>query len=287
MAQKLKGKSAVVTGGGSGGIGRGVALALAAEGAKVVVNDIARDPDGKSIADKVVDEIKKTGGTAVANYDSVTTMQGGENIIKTAVSNFGRIDILVNCAGNLRGKVTVETEEADWDSVMNVHLKGHFSCSKAAAREMIKQKSGRIIGFSSRAATGLGSSSAYSAAKAGILGLTSAMAMELKGHGITVNTIIPSADTKLFPGKRSKAVQGPYPVPISWEPDYVAPIILYLATDEAQVITGHIFYVCGGDICIYARPLQLPAETNMFVRSVSKWTIDELGQVIPPLLGLG
>ena len=151
MAQELKGKVAVVTGGG-GDIGKGIALALAAEGAKVVVNDVSRDPDGNSAADKAVEEIKKAGGTAAANYDSVATMQGGENIVKTATSNFGRIDILVNCAGNFKVVKSVEMTEEDWDSIIDVHLKGHFSCTKAAALEMMKQKSGRIINISSRGA---------------------------------------------------------------------------------------------------------------------------------------
>ncbi|UCG67669.1 MAG: SDR family NAD(P)-dependent oxidoreductase, partial [Deltaproteobacteria bacterium] len=126
MAQRLKGKSAVVTGGGSPvGIGRSVALALATEGAQVVVNDTGRDPDGTSRADKVVEEITKAGGTAVANYDSVATMVGGENIIKTAISNFGRIDILVNCAANYkRVQEAFEMTENDWDSIIDVHLKG-------------------------------------------------------------------------------------------------------------------------------------------------------------------
>ena len=143
MAEKLKGKVAVVTGAGSPvGIGKEVALAMAAEGASVVVNDVGRDPDGTSGADRVVEEIKKANGTAVANYDSVATLSGGENIIKTAISNFGRIDILVNCAGNIKHMPIAEMTEDDWDSVIDVHLKGHFGCTKAAIAEMVKQESG-------------------------------------------------------------------------------------------------------------------------------------------------
>ena len=208
MAQKLKGKAAVITGAGSGGIGRAIALAMAEEGASVVVNDIARGPDGKSIADKVVDEIKKAKGIAVANYDTVATMQGGENIIKTATGNFGRIDILVNCAANYTRTPALEVTEKEWDTFINVHLKGHFSCSMAAVREMIKQKSGRIINFSSRAAASGGGNIAYGTVKAGILGFTSGLSNEVKGYGITVNAIVPSADTKLFPGPRPKIPGG-------------------------------------------------------------------------------
>ena len=193
MAQRLTGKSAVVTGSGSPvGIGRAVALALAAKGAKVVVNDIGRDADGTSGADRVVEEIRKANGTAVANYDSVATMQGGENIIKTAIGNFGRIDILVNCAGNLRTEPITEVTEDQWNSIIDVHLKGHFNCCKAAAMEMVQQKSGRIINFSSRATFSFGPTGvAYCAAKAGILGLTASLSGQLKEYGITVNTILP------------------------------------------------------------------------------------------------
>lgn len=277
MERSLKSKSAVVTGAGSGGIGREVALALAMEGVKVVVNDIARGADGVSIADEVVQEIVQAGGTAVANYDSVATMEGGERIIKTAIDNFGRIDILVNCAGNFLHKSIVDMTGDEWDSLNVVHLKGHFSCCKAAALEMIKQKSGRIINISSPAAGGGGGNAAYSAVKAGILGFTSALSLELNKYGITVNAILPSAETKLFSGPRS--IEN-VPDPLWLEPEYVAPIILYLATDEAQNITNRFFYASGGDVCIYAPPLQLPGGAHMFIRKMGKWTIDELDEVI-------
>jgi NAD(P)-dependent dehydrogenase (short-subunit alcohol dehydrogenase family) len=282
MTQRLKGKSAVVTGGG-GGIGREAALALAAEGAKVVVNDISRDPDGKSTADKVVEEITKAKGTAVANYDSVTTMAGGENIIKTATSNFGRIDILINCAGNFKAIPIAEITESDWDSIIAVHLKGHFSCTKAAVPAMIKQKSGRIINLSSRAgfafSPGLPPSSvAYATAKAGIVGFTGQLSLELKEHGITANTILPSANTQLFPGRGIRFGGG-----TREDADFVAPLIAYLATDEAKDITGQIFYACGGDVCIYNRPMQLPGP-HMFIRKMGKWTVDELSEILPPMV---
>lgn len=286
MSERLKGKSAVVTGGGDG-IGRGIALALVAEGAKVVVADIGRDKSGNSSADKVVDEIKKAGGMAVANYDSVATMQGGANIIKTAISNFGRIDILVQCAGNFKHAKSQDITEDLWDSIIAVHVKGHFACARAAIPEMIKQKSGRIINFSSRAATGGGGNPAYSAAKAGIIGFTGAMALDLKEFGITVNAIVPSAETQLFPGKRPKALGAGLPSPMMMEPEYVAPTVVYLATDEAKDITGRCIYAAGGDICIYARILQIPGDANMFMRKNGKWTVEELSEVMPSLLGIG
>lgn len=281
MAQKLDGKVAVITGGG-GGIGRATAIAMAVEGAKIVVNDIAKDTGGNNNVDKVVNEIKETQGIAVANYDNVSTMAGGENIIKTAVSNFGRIDILVNTAGNFISRPIVDFTENEWDSIIAVHLKGHFSCCKYAAKEMIKQKSGRIINISSRAAftyqPGPLNSIAYAAAKAGILGFSAQLSSELKDHGITVNSIIPSANTQLFPGQGRRFGGG-----IRETPDFVAPIITYLATDEAKNITAQTFYACGGDLCIFGRPMQLPGP-HMFIRKIGKWTVDELCEVIPPMV---
>jgi len=303
MAQHLKDKSAVVTGGGSGGIGKAVAFYLAHEGAKIVVNDIGRDANGAFIADKTVDEIKQAGGIAVANYDSVTTMQGGENIIKTATRNFSKIDILVNCAANNIVVPINEITEQQWDATMNVHVKGHFSCTRAAVIEMMKQKSGRIINFSSRAAfsgrppaPGAGASSgkplpgtggpgalvSYSTAKAAILGFTISLSGGLKQHGITINCILPSAITKLFPGGKPKST---LPASLWLEPDYIAPVVAYLATDQAKDITGQFIYASGGDLCIYALPLEFKGESNIFIRKMGKWTIDELAEIFPSILG--
>ncbi|HEY97183.1 MAG TPA: SDR family NAD(P)-dependent oxidoreductase [Dehalococcoidia bacterium] len=283
MVQELKGKSAVVTGGGDG-IGRATALALAEAGASVVVNDIGREKDDKSAADSVVEEIKEVGGTAVANYDSVASMQGGKNIIQTAVSNFGHIDILVNCAGNFKQITTMEITEDDWDSIMAVHLKGHFSCIKAALPEMIKQKNGRIINISSRAATFGAASPAYNTAKAGILGFTSMLSEEQRENGITVNVILPSARTKLFSGP-APSIGDNMPISSERGPEFVAPVIAFLATDQARNITGKYIYSSGGYICIYARPLQLPGEAHILLGKSGKWTIEELGQVLIPLIG--
>lgn len=279
MAKKLQGKAAVVTGSGSPiGIGRAVAIALAAEGASVVVNDI-----GKDKADKVVAEIVKAGGKAIANYDSVATVQGGAGIIKTALDSFGKIDILVNCAGNFLPRRFAETTEQEWDSIMSVHIKGHFATCKAAVPEMIKQKSGRIINFSSRGATVGGGSTVYSTAKAGILGFTTALAADLNEYGITVNAMLPSAVTELFPYPK-KRMEDNLPVAELTHPDYVAPTVVFLATEEAKNITGRFIYASGGDICVYPQPLMMPAGSPMFIRKIGKWTVDELARVLPALI---
>jgi NAD(P)-dependent dehydrogenase (short-subunit alcohol dehydrogenase family) len=282
MSQKLSGKAAVVTGGGDG-IGRGVCSLLAAEGARVVVADIGRDANGVRSADKVVEQIKKAGGTAVANYDNVATMAGGESIINTATKNFGRVDILVNCAGNFKAVKFIETTENDWDSIISVHLKGHFACARSAVPEMIKLKAGRIINISSRSAAFGAASAAYSVAKAGIMGLTLEQSEELKQYGITSNAILPSATTNLFPGGR-KPMGDNMPESLSLDPEYIAPIIGYLCLDEAKDITGKLIYASGGDIVIYSHPLQLRAESPVIVRKDGKWNLDELSKILAPLL---
>ena len=278
MDQKLKGKVAVVTGSGAQvGIGREIALAMAAEGAKVVVNDIVKDPDGSWGADRVVREIQKAGGTAAANHDSVASMEGGQNIINTAIRNFGRVDILVNTAGNYKIKPTVEVTEQEWDAVINVHLKGAFACTQAAIKEMIKQKSdGRIINFISIAAyspgVGPGPSAAYCAAKAGVMGFTKLIAEEMKPYGITANSISPGATTTLFPFNKG----GP-------TPDLVAPMVIYLATDAAKDITGQIFRVKSGDIICFAPPMEEPGP-HQYLHKIGKWTVEELSGIIPRIV---
>jgi NAD(P)-dependent dehydrogenase (short-subunit alcohol dehydrogenase family) len=275
MAQKLVGKVAVITGGG-GGIGGAIAMDMAAEGARVVVNDFGKDADGSNVADKVVEQIQKARGAAVADYNSVATMAGGADIIKTAISHFGRIDILVNTAGSGKSGFFHEVSERDWDTTLNVHLKGHFSCSQAAVKEMIKQKSGgRIINFSSNAGFAFIQvpffDISYATAKAGIVGFTAKLSAELKDYGITVNAIFPSAITKGFPDPRPDADL----------PEFVAPIVVYLATDDAKNITGQLFTAHGGDVGVYPRPVQQPITVY---EKTGKWTLDELNKIIPRLL---
>jgi NAD(P)-dependent dehydrogenase (short-subunit alcohol dehydrogenase family) len=286
MAQRLSNKVAVVTGAGSkSGVGKEVVLAMAAEGASVIANDIVRNPDGSYAVDDVVAQIRKNGGKAAASHDTVATLKGAQNIIKSAIDNFGRIDILVNTAGNFIIRPTVEYPESDWDAVMDVHLRGHFGCTQAALREMIKQKSGgRIINFTSQAAfppgLGPGPAIAYCTAKAGVLGFTKALSLEVKEYGITVNAIAPEARTNLFqiPGRIVDGVQ-------VFGPEYVAPIVVYLATDEARDITGQIIYSGSGDLIIFAPPLTTPG-AHQCIHKDGKWTVEELIEIMPKMLGI-
>jgi NAD(P)-dependent dehydrogenase (short-subunit alcohol dehydrogenase family) len=237
----LDGKVAVITGAG-GGLGRAHALAFAEEGAKIVVNDLGgtRDGDGSddSAASKVVKEIKDLGGEAVPNFDSVSTMAGGKNIVQTALDNFGQIDILVNNAGILRDKSMSKMPEDLWDIVVDVHLKGTFACSQPAFAAMKEAgNGGRIINTSSLAGLlGNFGQANYASAKAGIAGFTRVVAIEGKKSGITCNAIAPVAITRLtedlpmFAGATDDAIG----------PQLVSPIVVFLASAMASEITGKI-----------------------------------------------
>jgi NAD(P)-dependent dehydrogenase (short-subunit alcohol dehydrogenase family) len=295
VAEALKGRVAVITGGGRG-IGRAVALEMAMNGADVVVCDFFKDGE-RSAAHGVVEEILKLGRRGVACEADVATESGGEATTATALKEFGRVDILVNSAGNnLRAPFADMTEE-QWDSVMDVHVKGHFFCSRAAARAMIaKGEGGRIVTVASRGAfyalprQADGSipthfpSVVYSAAKAAILGMTSTLALELAKHKITVNSLIPSAETQLFSGTANRG-SGGVPQTISLDPAYIAPLIAFLGSDASADITGRFIYASGGDVCFYPRPLQMAGA--YFVRKDGKWTVDELAAAIPAIASAG
>jgi NAD(P)-dependent dehydrogenase (short-subunit alcohol dehydrogenase family) len=198
---RLDGKVAAVTGAGRG-IGRNIARSLAQLGARVVVNDIGAAIDGTGtngdIAASVVADIRKASGDAVAHVDSVATFAGAESLIDCALSHFGRIDIVVNCAGNAILGLPWELSESDWDSVVDTHLKGHFAVMRAASAPMCAQGSGTMIAVTSRAGlNGVANSVPYSSAKAGIIGLTKSFALAMAPCGATVNAITPSASTRL------------------------------------------------------------------------------------------
>jgi 3-oxoacyl-[acyl-carrier protein] reductase len=281
----LTGKVAVVTGGGRG-IGRGVARGLGAAGASVFVNDFFR---GEAAAANVVAlEIKSDGGIATANYGDVSTFAGAQAIIDAAVAEFGRIDILVTCAGNFFADLPMDVTEERWDALLAVHATGTFACSQAAARYMIEQgDGGRIVTFASRGAF-FGSTPAYSAAKGAVMAMTAALSGGLKGQGITVNCVLPSATTQLFPGDdASVRTFGGVAVAKSLDPDDVAPLVVYLTTPDAEPISGQYFYAAGGDICIYPLPTSVGGGSSTYLRKSGRWTVEEIADVLPPLLGVG
>ncbi|MSQ33628.1 MAG: SDR family oxidoreductase [Dehalococcoidia bacterium] len=290
MPDMVKGRVAVVTGAGRG-IGREVALLLAKEGAKVVVNDLGGSGAGegadKSVAGVVVEEIKKLGGAAVASLDSVTSMAGGERIIKTALDSFGRIDILVNNAGILRDRMVFNMTEEEWDSVQAVHLKGHFACTKPAAILMRQQRSGRIINFTSNSGLfGNAGQANYAAAKAGIAGFTRVVSRELGRYGITVNAISPNAKTRLTAtipqGDRAAGIQVTNFDAMFPDPAHIAPMVVFLASDAAANINGQIFHVDGPriELLSYPRPIKT-------IYKLGRWTLEELIEAVPKTLAQG
>jgi NAD(P)-dependent dehydrogenase (short-subunit alcohol dehydrogenase family) len=246
----LEGKIAIITGSG-GGIGRAEAVLFAREGASVVVNDVGggRDGSGQSarMADEVVSEIAALGGKAVASYDSVVTPAGAEKIVKTAVDHFGRLDVLVNNAGILRDKTLLKMDEAMWDAVIAVHLKGTFLCTQAAAKQMIAQGGGgRIVNTTSLSGMlGNFGQSNYSAAKAGIYGFTRTASIELSKHRITVNAIAPIAKTRMT--EDLPMMQGMDTL----TPEHIAPGALFLGSELCADRTGQVLAISGARMYIY------------------------------------
>jgi NAD(P)-dependent dehydrogenase (short-subunit alcohol dehydrogenase family) len=266
----LDGKSAIVTGAGRG-IGRGHALLLAAEGARVVVNDA----DAEQAA-AVAGEITAAGGEARANTGNVATWLGGQEVVQHAIDQFGRLDILVNNAGILRDAMTFNLSEADWDDVINVHLKGHISTSRAAAvhwRQRSKageEVNGRIINTTSESGLfGQAGQVNYSTAKAGIVSMTLVLAREMRKYPVTANIVCPRARTRMtesMPGA-DEYMQGP-----EWSPDNIAPVVCFLASDAAADVSGQVFVVWGTRVHL------MQGWTKVFTldRGEGRWTPEEL-----------
>ncbi|MDP2674163.1 MAG: SDR family oxidoreductase [Dehalococcoidia bacterium] len=296
MTARLEGRNAVVTGAGRG-IGRAVALALAEEGASVVVNDPGVNVDGTGHdagpAGQVASEIRAAGGTAVANYDSVAELAGGESMVRQCVDAFGRVDILVNVAGILRDRMIFNMSEEEWDAVIAVHLKGHYNTIKPASVLMRQQRYGRIVNFSSISGLrGISGQSNYGAAKAGIAGLTRVVARDIGRYGVTCNAIAPGAQTRMtatvpdaarqLRAQRGIASPGGPPALVQATPEHVAPMVVYLCTDEAWNVNGKIFHVAGGAVSLAAEETAVRQITKD-----GKWELQELVSLVPAQLMFG
>ena len=294
MAGRLDGRVAMVTGAGRG-IGRGEALALAAEGAAVLVNDLGGSTGGEGSdqtpAEEVVGEITAAGGRAIANYADVSDFGACGDMVKQALDEFGGLDILVNNAGILRDRMVFNMTEEEWDIVIAVHLKGTFNTIRHAAVVMRQQRSGRIINTSSGSGLGNAGQANYAAAKEGIVGITRTVARDLGRYGVTCNAIRPNAATRLTLSPEMEAAReaaiargesrggggaGP-----SRDPDAIGPLIVYLASDEAQNVNGRDFMIGGGSVGLYTLPV---VEARAFASGES-WTTEEMFDIFPETLG--
>jgi NAD(P)-dependent dehydrogenase (short-subunit alcohol dehydrogenase family) len=279
VADFLKGKVVAVTGAGRG-IGRAIALACAAEGASVIVNDYGVSIDGSEptsdIADDVVREIEAAGGTAVAVADDISTMGAGERIVQTAIERFGRLDGAVCVAGILRERMLFNMSEDEWDGVIATHLKGTFTVFRAASAVMRKQEGGgSLVAFTSGVGMwGSVSQANYAAAKGGIVALMRSAAVGLQKYGVTANCIAPVANTRM-------AANVPGGTAETGEPEDVAPMVVYLLSDAARDVTGQTYTVVGGKVALWSQPREIREVTKD-----GRWTPEELAKVLPDEVGI-
>lgn len=239
MTIGFENRVAVVTGAGEG-IGRDYALDLARRGAGVVVNDIGRDAEGKSTAQKVTEEIISAGGRAVAALDSVATMAGGQRMMETALDHFGRVDILINNAGILRDRTFMKMTEQEWDEVIGVHLKGAFCVTQPAVKIMKDNQYGRIVfTASSSGLYGAFGQANYGAAKMGVIGLMNSLKLETAKYNIKVNTVAPNAATAM--------TRGVFPEEVirRIKPEFNTPLVTFLCSEE-NTDSGMIFTMSAG-----------------------------------------
>ena len=290
MGDRLKDRVAIVTGAGRG-IGRGEALLLAAEGAAVVINDFGGSAAGeggeKSPADEVVEEIKAAGGKAAANYGNIAVFATGEELVQQAVDTFGRLDIVINNAGILRDRMVFNMAEDEWDSVLAVHLKGHFNLTRAACVVFRQQRSGVIVNTSSESGLGNMGQANYSAAKEGIIGLTRTVARDMGKYGVRCNAIRPRAGTRLVISDQMRAaaeregsggmqLKGLEMFEKTNPPEAVAPMVVWLCTDEAAHVNGRDFLVGGNHIALYSLPEQIAS-----IKTDSTWDLDTVAKLAP------
>lgn len=278
MGEMLKERVAVITGAGNG-LGRAEAVAMAAQGAKVIVNDLGTSHDGKGAsseaADKVVERIKKAGGEAVANYDSVASEDGANNIIQTAIKNYGRLDILINNAGIIRTDVVWDIKSEDWDAMVKTHLYGTFYCTRSAAMIMKEQGYGRIVCTSSHIGFGFFGQAAYSCVKEGIVGFARTVARDMGKFGATCNVIRPLAAWRGVADKVGIMEEN--------KPEDVATLVTYLASEQAGNINGCIFEVFKNRVGVFTEPQPL----EQVLWKDGRWTPEELARVMPETLTRG
>jgi NAD(P)-dependent dehydrogenase (short-subunit alcohol dehydrogenase family) len=289
---RLDGRVAIVTGAGRG-IGRSVASLLAAEGASVVVNDLGAAVDGSGHdsgpAHDVVAEIGEAGGKAVANGADISDFAAAENLIQTAIEEFGRLDVLVNVAGILRDRMVFNMTEAEWDDVIRVHLKGTFNTTRFASAHWrsLRDESAqnRIINFTSVSGLhGAPGQPNYAAAKMGIVGLTYSSARALAKYGVTVNAISPGAATRMTDSVPTERRRAGRPGAGEWSPDNVAPVVAYLASERSGWITGRVIHSSGYEVSLYNIP-----EPVVRIIGTDPWDAEHLTEQVErsfgPLLG--
>ena len=287
------GRVVIVTGAGRG-IGREHALAFAAEGAKVVVNDLGAGIDGRDVgehpAEQVVAEIKAAGGDAVVNGNDISSWDGARELVQQAIDTFGGLDVLVNNAGFLRDKMLVGMSEEEWDKVTTVHLKGHYAPLRHAAEywraesKAGRPRAARVINTSSGAglfgSVGQGN---YATAKAGIALLTIQTAAEMKGYGVTANAIAPSARTRMTTSAgEAMAEQMAAPADGSFDvmdPANISPLVVWLGSEESGDVSGRVFEVEGGKVTVCDGWQRAASEDKG-----AKWDPAELGSVVPRLV---
>ncbi|PLC50746.1 3-hydroxyacyl-CoA dehydrogenase [Pollutimonas subterranea] len=276
MSEMAAGKVAVVTGAG-GGIGKGIALALAAAGARVVVNDISAEA-----SQAVVDEIKAAGGHAVANTDSVATRESAEHIVQNAIDLYGKIDIIVNNAGNLRDRLFHKMSEEEWSQVLDVHLNGSFYVSRAAAPYFREQESGAYVHMTSTSGLiGNFGQANYSAAKMGIVGLSKSIALDMSRFNVRSNCIAPFAWTSMTssipantPEEKARVLKLQ-----KMEAGKIAPLVVYLGSDAASEVTAQIFAVRANEIMLFSQPRPVRS-----VHMSTGWTPEDIAEIAVPAM---
>lgn len=290
MIGRLTGKVAIVTGSGQG-IGRATAIAMAQEGAGVLTNSRKPGTSGGD-AETTTKEIRELGGQSLPFFGDVSDFDVARKLVETAVDRLGGADILINNAGIGSANMVWDMTEEEWDSVINICLKGSFNCMRHAARWMIRQKWGRIINTTSFAWLGTAGRASYNAAKAGVVGLTRGVAKEVGGYGVTCNAYALWASTRLSKSPEAIAVYKKRLEIGDWTrklydavmnmpaPETIPPLLVYLSTNEAADINGQIFDVHGNTISIYSEP----EKKKSIVKDEGRWTVDELISQVPKTL---